>query len=142
MLGGGLLKRIVGEATRRLALLLIAVVILAVVFQLICAALVIALELVLPLWAAVTITALAALLVAILLLAIALRTPDWAQGTERGRERASADQQAYALGETMGAAMRRRPKTTLAMALLAGVVLGADPALRRDLLELLRERRA
>jgi len=136
MLGGGLIKRIIGEATRRLALLAIAVVILAVVFQLVCAAAIIALDLVLPLWAAVSLTAVAALVLAVVLLALALHTPEGISAPRDGAAR--PEQQALELGESMGEAMRRRPKTALGVALLAGLVLGADPSLRRDLLDLLR----
>jgi len=137
MIGGDLLQRVLGEGARRLALLLIAVVMLAVVFQLFCAAAVIALNLVLPLWAAVTITATTALLVAVLLLAAALRQPASLQKTERAGS--SAQEQAFEFGETMGAAMRRRPKTVLGLAALVGLILGYDPALRRDILDLLRD---
>ena len=137
MIGGDWLQRLLGEGARRLALLLIAVVMLAVVFQLFCAAAVIALTLVLPLWAAVTITAVTALLVAVLLLAAALRRPAALQGSDKANT--SAQEQAFELGETMGAAMRRRPKTALGAAALVGLVLGYDPALRRDSLDLLRE---
>lgn len=137
MIGGDLLRRVLGEGARRLALLLVAVVVLAVVFQLFCAAAVIALNLVLPLWAAVVITATTALVVAMILLAAALRQPASLRGTEK--EASSPQEQAFELGETMGAAMRRRPKTTLAIATLVGLVLGYDPALRRDILDLLRE---
>ncbi len=43
---------------------------------------------------------------------------------------------ALALGESVGAAARTRPKAALAIALGVGVVLGASPSLRRELMAL------
>jgi len=139
MVGGEFVRRILGEAARRAVLLVIAVLILAVVIQLLCAAAVVALDLILPMWAAITITAIAALAVATVLLALALRQPADARSATR-RKHTQPQEQAFELGETAGAAMRHRPKTMLAVATLVGLVLGYDPSLRRDILDLLRNR--
>jgi len=136
-MGADMLKRLAAEGVRRLALLAIGVVLLAVVFQLFCVAAILGLNMVLPLWAAVLITAVTALILALVLFLLALRTPPAATRSTGGGER-TGEETALELGAYVGSATRRRPKTAMAAALALGVVLGADPALRRDLLDLMR----
>lgn len=93
-------------------------------------ALALALVEIVPPWAATLIAAAAMLLAGALATAVAL--------ARSKREKSSAPVRPELLHALAGA-MEKRPKTTLGLALLAGIALGIDPGLRRDLIALLRE---
>ncbi|GER06579.1 hypothetical protein GCM10007972_02660 [Iodidimonas muriae] len=139
MIGGNLFRAAAADAAKRLLLILVAAVLIAVVAILLCGALVAALALYLPIWAALSITA-------VILLILALAAVHMALGQEKEKTKdhtqasaaSSASAQAVDIGEMIGKSMKDRPKTTLGVALLMGVALGANPSLRRDLIDQLK----
>ncbi|GAB4574660.1 MAG: hypothetical protein Tsb008_12780 [Rhodothalassiaceae bacterium] len=136
----GLVEQAVKEGARRVALLLVAFAFLLIALLLLSGAMVVGLATLVDLWLALLIGALVlAGIAGLSLLAI---------GRERKADRTSAsatppgsarpEEALLEAGTLMGAAMRKQPKTTLFVALMGGVLLGANPSLRRDLIALAR----
>ncbi|GAK32542.1 hypothetical protein JCM17846_22480 [Iodidimonas nitroreducens] len=155
MIGGEFFKNIAADAARRLLLILIAAILSAVVIILLCAAMIVGLSHFVPIWASLLITAGLLLVIALIALVKASADdrktlsshPKRASTAAPSSESGSGDAAAKGanaldtgifLGEAVSAAMKTHPKSTLGLALLGGVALGADPALRRDLINLLQ----
>lgn len=133
-----LLRRAAADATKRLFLILAAAIVLGGVVILACCALVVALDIYLPLWAAFAITAGILLIVTFVFVALAVGSGP-SEPAKPSPEK-TPQSGAFDLGEAIGAAARQRPKTTLGAALAAGAILGANPGLRRDIVEILKTR--
>ncbi len=116
---------------RRALLVLFAATLLLLAMGLATVALVLGLHEVMPLWAAFALGSLLFVLLAGVLFLAATRQ---AAATESPTAPAT---DALAIGETVGRAVRQRPKTAMAAAFAVGIALGANPGLRRDLVTLL-----
>lgn len=127
------LQRMAADLTQRLFLILAAAIVLAAVLVLVCAALVVGLANLMPLWAACSVTAALLLILAVIFIGAALGRPAPPQA-----ERQRPESAALGIGQAVGEMARQRPKATFAAALALGVALGANPGLRRDLIDLLR----
>lgn len=129
----GLIERAIAEGVRKLVLVLAALAMLLVAFILVSAAMVAGLSLLLDLWLALALTALFMLLLGAVCFLMASRG-----GKERRKPAQTPEESLLHAGALLGASMKSRPKMSLFAALVAGVVLGANPSLRRDLVALLR----
>lgn len=136
-MAGGALQRAAAEVARRLGLLMFAALFLAIALLFACAAMAVGLMQVMPLWAALATTAGAILLVCFLLVLLAGRGSGEASNNDGSAT--GPDAQAAVIGAALGRNVRQRPKTTLLLALGAGLILGLNPGLRRDLIALLRD---
>jgi len=135
-MAGGAFQRAAADIARRVGLLIFAAMFLSVAVLFACAAMAMGLAQVMPLWAALATTAGTVLLICLILLLMASREP----GAQKGdSEAAGPDAQAAAIGAALGRSVRQKPKTTLLLALGAGLVLGLNPGLRRDIFALLRD---
>ncbi len=137
-MAGGAFQRAAADIARRVGLLIFAAMFLSVAVLFACAAMAMGLAQVMPLWAALATTAGTVLLICLILLLMASREPGAQKGDGDG-EAAGPDAQAAAIGAALGRSVRRKPKTTLLLALGAGLVLGLNPGLRRDIFALLRD---
>lgn len=137
MPGGEVLQRMLVGAVLRLMLILFAGILLAAGVSMAGAALALALVEFMPLWAAVLMAALAMFLTAIVLAALALARGKGVKPKPGAHNGLSPE-----ILRTLAGAMEKRPKTTLGLALLAGIALGIDPGLRRELIALLKDRPA
>lgn len=134
---GGAIQRAAADVARRLGLLMFAALLLVIAILFACAGMAVSLMQVMPLWAALAATTGAILLVCLLLVLLAARE---SRGVARHESDAAApDAQAAAIGAMLGRGVRQRPKSSLLLALGAGLILGLNPGLRRELYTLLRD---
>lgn len=138
MMGGDYFKHLATDAAQRFLLILIAATLAGIVFILLCGALVVGLSSYLPLWAALAITA-AILLIAAIIAMAAATGKRIAHKPHKNDNRPKTDQsQLSAMATLAQEAMKTQPKTTLILAFAAGIAMGINKDLRRDILGLLK----
>lgn len=137
-MGGDYFKRLATDAAQRFLLVLIAATLAGIVFILLCGALVVGLSSYLPLWSALLITA--AILLIVALVAMSFATSKRGQiKTDTDNDPPTPDQsQLSAIAVLAQDAMKSQPKTTLALTFAAGLAMGLNKDLRRDILDLLK----
>lgn len=125
------------DAAQRLLLILIAATLTGIVVILLCGALVLGLAHYMPIWAALVVTAVVLLVLALMVLTLATRSRPATQKSSTAAQRPSGNTDTAHLASLLDDSMKKSPKTTMGFALIAGIALGADPSLRKDILNLL-----
>lgn len=135
-MGGDFLRRILADAAQRLLLILIAATLTGVIVILLCGALTVALTHYIPIWAALVVTAAVLLLIVILALLIATRSRS-KSGVAHDAPQKDHKSDYPVLATLLNESIKTNPKSTMGFALLAGIAMGIDPSLRKDIMKLL-----